>query len=167
MANDFATVLEERIQAGTAPAVVGLDPRPDALPNDLAPGDPVVDRIVAFYRETLPVLARHVPVVKPNIAFFERFGWEGFRGYQETCRLAKDAGMLVIGDIKRGDIGSTAAAYAAAPRYRVGCCCRRRRPPLNGASLSTVTSRIRSRPAMGRSTGFMGSVGRYQPRRSR
>ncbi len=114
MVNNFATDLEERIQSGTAPAVVGLDPRPDALPKAIAPDDPVVDRIVAFYRETLPVLAQHVPVVKPNIAFFERFGWEGFRGYQETCRLAREAGMLVIGDIKRGDIGSTAAAYATA-----------------------------------------------------
>ena len=114
MPNNFATALEERIQAGLAPAVVGLDPRSSALPTTLAPGDPVVDRIVSFYRETLPILAPHIPIVKPNIAFFERFGWRGFQGYEETCQLAKDAGMLVIGDIKRGDIGSTAAAYAAA-----------------------------------------------------
>jgi orotidine-5'-phosphate decarboxylase len=52
-------------------------------------------------------------VVKPNIAFFECHGWEGFRAYEETCRLAREQGLLVIGDVKRGDIGSTAAAYAA------------------------------------------------------
>jgi orotidine-5'-phosphate decarboxylase len=112
MADNFADALEQRIQAGMAPAVVGLDPRLDRLPTACAPDAPAPERIVAFYSEVLPVLARHVPVVKPNIAFFEQHGWEGFRAYQTTCRQAQNAGLLVIGDVKRGDIGSTAAAYA-------------------------------------------------------
>jgi orotidine-5'-phosphate decarboxylase len=60
----------------------------------------------------MPVLARHVAVVKPNIAFFEAHGADGFRAYEVTCALAKSHGLLVIGDCKRGDIGSTATAYA-------------------------------------------------------
>ena len=65
-----------------------------------------------FYRQALPVLARHAVCVKPNIAFFECHGTEGFGAYERTCALAKAAGLRVIGDIKRGDIGSTAEAYA-------------------------------------------------------
>ena len=113
MVDSFAAALERQISGGLAPAVIGLDPRLDALPEEILPDAPPAERILAFYQEALPLLAPHVPVVKPNVAFFEQFGWEGFRAYQETCRLAQGAGMLVLGDIKRGDIGSTARAYAA------------------------------------------------------
>jgi orotidine-5'-phosphate decarboxylase len=54
-----------------------------------------------------------VPAVKPNIAFFEAFGLPGLSVYQSLCLAAANQGLLVIGDVKRGDIGSTAAAYAA------------------------------------------------------
>ncbi len=112
--SNFSETLTERLRQGAAPAVVGLDPRPGALPAALLPKAPPTERILAFYEEVLPLLARHVPVVKPNIAFFERFGAEGFAAYEATCRLARAHGLLVIGDIKRGDIGSTAEAYADA-----------------------------------------------------
>lgn len=111
MVRHFAKTLNDRILAGEAAAVVGLDPRIEALPGDVRAGNEP-ERILAFYRECLPRLARHVPVVKPNIAFFERYGAAGFGAYEETCRLARSEGLLVIGDIKRGDIGSTAKAYA-------------------------------------------------------
>ncbi len=101
-----------RLRQGAAPAVVGLDPRLEALPSEVLPGAPPAERIVAFYREVLPLLAPHVPLVKPNIAFFERYRAAGFGAYEATCRLAREQGLLVIGDIKRGDIGSTAEAYA-------------------------------------------------------
>ena len=112
MSGDFTRSLEERIRAGAAPVVVGLDPRPDAFPSGVARDRPAPERILAYYREVLPVLANHAPVVKPNIAFFERFGTQGYAAYCETCAMAREAGFLVIGDIKRGDIGSTAEAYA-------------------------------------------------------
>ncbi len=112
MNTDFGSRLADRIRSGAAPAVVGLDPRLEALPHDLAPGATPAERCLAFYQATLPALARHVPVVKPNIAFFEAWGWEGFRAYQAVCAQARELGLLVIGDIKRGDIGSTAEAYA-------------------------------------------------------
>lgn len=108
----FVAEIARRVLAGQAPVVVGLDPRLDAFPTDIAPDAEPAERIVAFYRQCLPTLALHVPCVKPNIAFFERFGAQGYSAYQEVCRLAKDNGLLVLGDIKRGDIGSTATAYA-------------------------------------------------------
>ncbi len=108
----FAAEIARRVLAGTAPVVVGLDPRLPAFPAAVAADREPAERIVEFYRKTLPVLAEHVPCVKPNIAFFEAHGAAGYRAYEETCRLAHEHGLLVLGDIKRGDIGSTAAAYA-------------------------------------------------------
>jgi orotidine-5'-phosphate decarboxylase len=108
----FVARLAERILAGEAPIVIGLDPRLDALPANVAPGATAPERFVAFYREALPVIARHAPCVKPNVAFFECFGGAGYRAYEQTCALARQHGLLVLGDIKRGDIGSTAEAYA-------------------------------------------------------
>ena len=108
----FVAELARRILGGAAPAVVGLDPRLDALPKGLLPDADAPRRIAAFYEQVLPALARHVPVVKPNIAFFECYGSAGFAAYESTCAAARAAGMLVLGDIKRGDIGSTAEAYA-------------------------------------------------------
>ncbi len=108
----FVAQIAERVLGGQAPVVIGLDPRLDALPRRLQPNDTQAALFVAFYREALPVIARHAPCVKPNIAFFEQFGADGYRAYEETCALAKKHDLLVIGDIKRGDIGSTAEAYA-------------------------------------------------------
>ncbi|MBX3462607.1 MAG: orotidine-5'-phosphate decarboxylase [Planctomycetes bacterium] len=108
----FVAQLAERVLDGHAPIVVGLDPRLDALPATLLPDAPPARRIVEFHRQAMPVLARHAPCVKPNIAFFECFGADGYRAYEETCALAHQHGLLVVGDVKRGDIGSTAAAYA-------------------------------------------------------
>jgi len=108
----FTAQLAERVLAGQAPIVIGLDPRLDALPQSILPDAAPAQRIVEFYRQTLPVLAQHAPCVKPNIAFFECFGADGYRAYEQTCALAHGHGLLVVGDVKRGDIGSTAAAYA-------------------------------------------------------
>lgn len=108
----FVARLAERVLAGESPIVIGLDPRLDALPAKVAPDDTPARRIVEFYRQALPVVARHAPCVKPNVAFFECHGADGYRAYEETCALAHQHGLLVLGDIKRGDIGSTAEAYA-------------------------------------------------------
>jgi orotidine-5'-phosphate decarboxylase len=110
----FVARLAERVLAGQAPIVIGLDPRLDALPASVLPGAAPADRIVAFYREALPVIARHTPCVKPNIAFFECFGSDGYRAFEETNALARQHDLLVLADVKRGDIGSTAEAYAEA-----------------------------------------------------
>ncbi len=108
----FVAQLADRIRGGMAPVVIGLDPRLDALPQRVLPGAAPAARILAFYQAVLPRLVAHAPAVKPNIAFFECFGADGYRAYEQTCALARSLGLLVVGDIKRGDIGSTAAAYA-------------------------------------------------------
>src|SRR5262249_27496445 len=83
----FVQELAERIHRGMAPVVLGLDPRADALPDAIT-APTVPERIVAFYRQVLPVLARHAPVVKPNVAFFEAHGSKGYAAYAATCALA-------------------------------------------------------------------------------
>jgi len=108
----FVAQLAQRVLGGMAPVVIGLDPRLDALPAAVLPGGAPAARIVEFYRLTLPVIARHAPCVKPNIAFFECYGSAGYQAYEATCALARKNGLLVLADIKRGDIGSTAEAYA-------------------------------------------------------
>ncbi|HEX5052608.1 MAG TPA: orotidine-5'-phosphate decarboxylase [Planctomycetota bacterium] len=108
----FVAQLAERVLGGEAPVVIGLDPRLPALPATVLPGAGAVQRIVEFYRLSLPVIARHAPCVKPNVAFFECFGSPGYAAYEQVCAMARRHGLLVLGDVKRGDIGSTAEAYA-------------------------------------------------------
>ncbi|MCR9244474.1 MAG: orotidine-5'-phosphate decarboxylase [bacterium] len=108
----FVAEIARRVLAGQAPVVIGLDPRLDALPTAIAPGAPPAERIVEFYRQSLPAIAHNAPCVKPNVAFFEAFGPAGYHAYETVCALARENGLLVLGDIKRGDIGSTASAYA-------------------------------------------------------
>ncbi|MFN9703454.1 MAG: orotidine-5'-phosphate decarboxylase [Planctomycetota bacterium] len=108
----FVAALAERVLGGQSPIVIGLDPRLDALPTSVAPGAEPAARNTAFYRDAMPAIARHAPAVKPNIAFFEQYGAAGYAAYEATCAEARRCGLLVVGDIKRGDIGSTAEAYA-------------------------------------------------------
>jgi orotidine-5'-phosphate decarboxylase len=113
-------VLIERIKR-TAPVVVGLDPVMTFVPEHIR------QKVVSEYGETLAgygealwqfnkAIIDHiydlVPAVKPQIAMYERYGIEGLVVYSKTAAYAHEKGLLVIGDIKRGDIGSTAEAYA-------------------------------------------------------
>ena len=72
------------------------------------------EAMIAFNKGIIDAVADLVPVVKPQIAFYEQYGHEGLRAYEETLWYARDKGLLTIADIKRGDIGSTAEAYAKA-----------------------------------------------------
>ncbi|MBI5852308.1 MAG: orotidine-5'-phosphate decarboxylase [Planctomycetes bacterium] len=112
MATSFVERLGELLLSGSPPACIGFDPRLEALPAGLARSGDAPARIVAFARAVMPAIARHAPVLKPNVAFFECHGGPGFCAYEEVCRLARAAGLLVVGDVKRGDVGSTAEAYA-------------------------------------------------------
>ena len=108
-----------------APVVVGLDPAPGFLPGHLLKqaleerGDKqeleaMGDALIRFNAGIIDAVADLVPAVKPQIAMYEQFGLPGLRAYEETVRMARRKGLIVIGDVKRGDIGSTSAAYAAA-----------------------------------------------------
>jgi orotidine-5'-phosphate decarboxylase len=112
MGGSFVSRLRAKLGSGLAPVCIGFDPRPEALPAGLLPDAPMAERIATFCREVLPAVAPHTPAVKPNVAFFERYGSAGLAAYEDLCRRARDLDLLVIGDVKRGDIGATAAAYA-------------------------------------------------------
>ncbi|MCL2368884.1 MAG: orotidine-5'-phosphate decarboxylase, partial [Oscillospiraceae bacterium] len=108
--------LMKRIDDLKAPIVVGLDPTPEMIPAHLHLGETpeaIAASLFAFNREVIDAVYDLVPAVKPQIAMYERFGIPGLEAYVNTCAYAKDKGLLVIGDIKRGDIASTAAAYAS------------------------------------------------------
>jgi orotidine-5'-phosphate decarboxylase len=114
---NFADRLVETIERKRTCVVVGLDPQLDSLPSDLrerarrSTAD-AADAVMQFSRRVLVAVADHVAAVKPQSAFYEALGWEGVRALAGTVRAAHDCGLLVIADVKRGDIGSTAEAYA-------------------------------------------------------
>ncbi len=110
----FADRLMAEMARKRSQVVVGIDPRPAQLPPELADGCRRRTRFVAFARGVVEAVAEHAAAVKPQVAFFEALGCEGMRAYAETVRIAREAGLLVIGDVKRSDIASTAAAYATA-----------------------------------------------------
>ena len=113
--------LTEKIKKLEAPIVVGLDPTMKFVP------DHIKKKAFSEYGETLKGAAEAiwlfnkgivdavydlVPAVKPQIAMYEQFGVEGMHAFQKTVSYCKEKGLVVIGDIKRGDIGSTSDAYA-------------------------------------------------------
>jgi len=114
---NFADQLIEAIRTKGNPCVVGLDPRFDLFPQFLKTGstdDSIRSAIAGFHRIVLDVVSPLVPVVKPQIAFFEQYGIPGLLAFSDTIEYAKEKGLLVIGDVKRNDIASTATAYANA-----------------------------------------------------
>jgi orotidine-5'-phosphate decarboxylase len=118
---DFSDRLIAAVRAKRSPCVVGLDPRLDTMPRYLVdaaaamPRDEAAYAILAgFGRAVVDAVAEHVPAVKLQSAFYELLGVPGLRALLETVRVARAAGLLVIVDAKRGDIASTAAAYAEA-----------------------------------------------------
>ncbi|PJM76305.1 orotidine-5'-phosphate decarboxylase [Bifidobacterium simiarum] len=116
------------------PSVVGLDPKPQLLPKQLldearadtaraleaddstsetfAWTSSLATAYLRFNLAIIDAVADIVPAVKPQIAMYEALGVNGLLVYTATCRQAHDRGLYVLGDVKRGDIGSTAAAYA-------------------------------------------------------
>ena len=104
----FGDRVAAEVERKRSQLVVGLDPRPDLLPVELR-GD-----VTRFCCGIVDAVAPHAVAVKPQLAFFEALGPAGMGAFVETCAYARRAGLLVIADGKRGDIGSTARAYAAA-----------------------------------------------------
>src|SRR5688500_8922402 len=115
----FADRLAECVERKRSQLVVGLDPRLDLLPVELR-GESVLGRTEAaaayarFCCGIIDAVAPYVVAVKPQAAFFETLGADGIAALERVCAYARDGGLLVILDAKRGDIGSTARAYAAA-----------------------------------------------------
>jgi orotidine-5'-phosphate decarboxylase len=116
---NFADRLVEAVERKRSQLVVGLDPRVDVLPVELR-GEGVLGRAAAasavarFCKGIVDAVGPHVVAVKPQAAFFEALGSDGMRALEEVCEYARSTGLLVLLDAKRGDIGSTARAYATA-----------------------------------------------------
>jgi len=123
MASHFADRLCEAVRTKKTSLIVGLDPVYTRLPpaikdhrqmNDEFDANAAVDAIFDFCTQTMRIVAPMVPAVKINIAFFEKYLWEGVETYYSLITEADDLGIEIIGDVKRGDIGHTAELYAAA-----------------------------------------------------
>jgi orotidine-5'-phosphate decarboxylase len=124
MSENFADRLIGAIEKKGSPVCVGIDPIVASMPDAVFRGgrekadggDPQasIDAIFEFTTRVLKIVAPHVPCVKFQSAYFEQFHWEGVEAYFNLIQEAAELGLVVIGDVKRGDIGSTASAYAAA-----------------------------------------------------
>ena len=123
MASHFADRLCDAVRTKKTSLIVGLDPVYSRLPpairnhrhmNDEFDADAAVDAIFDFCTQVMRIVAPMVPAVKINIAFFEKYLWEGIETYYSLITEADDLGLEIIGDVKRGDIGHTAELYAAA-----------------------------------------------------
>jgi orotidine-5'-phosphate decarboxylase len=116
---NFADRLAEAVSRKQSQLVVGLDPRLDLLPMELR-GEAVLGRAAAassvarFCKGIVDAVGPYVVAVKPQSAFFEALGSDGVRALEEVCEYARAAGLLVLADAKRNDIGSTSRAYAEA-----------------------------------------------------
>ena len=122
MAKHFADRMLEAIEQKQAPLCIGLDPMYERLPKqirEIASGDrrglgEQAAGAREFCQSVIDIVADQVPCVKLQSAYFERCGPTGMRAYFEVADYAHENGLIVIGDVKRADIGSTAEAYADA-----------------------------------------------------
>ncbi len=114
-------VLQEKIRAMKNPTVAGLDARIEYVPEHIRQAayaqygvglKGACEAIYQFNVGLMDALCDIVPAVKPQAAYYENLGWQGMEMLERTIRYAKSKGLFVIADIKRGDIGSTATAYA-------------------------------------------------------
>ena len=117
----FADRLHDAVERAGNPCLLGIDPHLELLPDEFAAArDPSASRaeradaLARFGLELVDLAAGRVPAVKPQSAFFEQLGADGVRAFERVVDAAHDAELLVIGDVKRCDISSTARAYAVA-----------------------------------------------------
>jgi orotidine-5'-phosphate decarboxylase len=120
---NFADKLTEQIKKKNSAVCVGLDPRLEKIPtfikdkalkNNKNRFKAAAEVLLEFNKGIIDAVCDIVPAVKPQTAFYEIFGEEGVRAFRETIEYAHEKDLLVIADVKRNDIGSTAEAYAKA-----------------------------------------------------
>ena len=112
-----------KIKKLNAPIVVGLDPMMNYIPNHIKEAafkeygeilEGAAEAVWQYNKQIVDAVYDLIPAVKPQIAMYEQFGIEGLKAYKKTIEYCKEKDLVVIGDVKRGDIGSTSAAYATA-----------------------------------------------------
>lgn len=111
--------LINKIKEMDNPTVIGLDPRYDMLPNCIKEKygtdiKSVCDATWEYNKTVIDNVCNIIPAVKPQAAFYEALGIDGMELLRKTCSYAKQKGMIVILDAKRGDIGSTSSGYSSA-----------------------------------------------------
>ena len=120
--------LIEKIQKTNAPIVVGLDPMMNYIPKHIQEAafkefgetlEGAAEAVWQYNKGIVDATCDLIPAVKPQIAMYEQFGIPGLMAYKRTVDYCKSKDLVVIGDIKRGDIGSTSAAYAVGHLGRV------------------------------------------------
>lgn len=120
---NFADRLTERIAAVKNPTVMGLDPLIEYVPKHIRDEydhnfadreEATAEAIFAFNRQMIDAVSDIIPAIKPQFAYYEKYGLHGLAALKKTISYAKSKGMLVIADAKRNDIGSTADAYSSA-----------------------------------------------------
>lgn len=120
--------LISKIKSTNAPIVVGLDPMMNYIPEHIQKKafaeygetlEGAAEAIWQYNKEIVDNVYDLIPAVKPQIAMYEQFGLEGLKAFKKTVDYCKEKDLVVIGDIKRGDIGSTSAAYAVGHIGRV------------------------------------------------
>ena len=123
--------LIDSIKKKNAPVVVGLDPTLSNIPKKIVDRaikdkgetfEAASDAIIEYNKAIVDSVCDLVPAVKPQIAMYEQFGIPGLMAFTETVNYCREKGLIVIGDVKRGDIGSTSTAYAKAHlgKVRIG-----------------------------------------------
>lgn len=146
----FIDKLVDQIKQKQSCVLVGLDPRLEYIPEGFKETyfknygtslEAVAEIILEFNKVIIDSVYDIVPAIKPQIAFYEQYGLQGLKAYIETCKYAEDKGLLVVGDVKRGDIGTTSKAYSNAHLGQVD---------VEGVSFNTFsTDAITTNPYLG------------------
>lgn len=119
----FVDDLIDKIKETNNPTVVGLDPKIEYVPTFIKEkafkeygknSEGVAEAIITYNKKIIDAICDIVPAVKPQLAYYEMYGLEGLRAFDETVKYSKSKGMLVIADGKRNDIASTAESYSTA-----------------------------------------------------
>ncbi len=115
----FGDRVADAVDRKRSQLVIGLDPRPDLLPVELRGGteptrSEAAEACLRFCLGLVDAVSPYVVGAKLQLAFFEALGADGIRVFEEVCEYARNAGLVVVADGKRGDVGSTARAYAGA-----------------------------------------------------
>src|SRR5680860_825511 len=141
-ARSCAELLAAHFAAGRH-LVVGLDTDPGRIPESVAPAAPAAERVVEFNRRVVQATADLACAYKPNAAFYEALGEDGFYALNETVATIRERapGAAVILDAKRADIGSTNAGYAAAAFDRLDADAVTVHPYLGGEALAPFLAR--------------------------
>ena len=120
---NFADRLSAKIKATGNPTVMGLDPMLEYVPESIRreaqgrckdPAKAAGEALFLFNQQLINAVADLIPAIKPQFAYYEQYGENGYIALQRTIAYAQEKGLLVIADAKRNDIGSTAEAYSRA-----------------------------------------------------